>query len=143
MSYGDMEATVLACLLIQPDWFKKTKLDERYFRKYKFLYIFFKEVYAMYGNLDISVLYSCIKESSEKPLTNALENILGVFAIPNHFKEYEDRLIKLYGMSKRDEWLKRKYNEQISLLNVGKIDIDTFRKNINELYESGSSANWK
>lgn len=143
MQYDKIEEAVLSCFLIEPNLMRKTMLEDKHFYKYKFVYVFFKEVYDMYKSLDINVLFSCIRETSEEPLCNALTKILDVFVIPTEFYAYEKRLIIQYGVKKRDEWLKEKYNEQMIQLNIGKINVDEFRQNINDIYEKSNTVNWR
>lgn len=143
LDYGTIEESVLACLLIEPNYFKISKLESKHFKKYKFAFNFFQECYKIYGNLDINIMFSAIKGTSEKLLSDAIEKFLDIFVVPTHFRQYEELLIRQYSISRRDEFLKEAYNKQINLLNLGKIDVTEFKQNVEELYIKGDNYNWR
>lgn len=142
-NYASMEENVLACYLIKPEYLEGTVLETKHFKKYAQIFSFFKECYQIYGNLDISIIFSCIKGNSEQQLVEIVERLLDIFVIPTHYKSYEHRLLNSYKISKRDEWLKKRYNEEINKLNLGVMSIDEFKDKINDIYAESNKYNWR
>lgn len=141
--YADMEETILACLLLEPKLMEKLIVEEKHFRKFGYLLTFFKEFYAKYHNLDVSLMFSVVKNNSEIALIDAITYLVDIFVLPSHFQEYQNRLIELYNQQKKEEWLKKKIFEKATQLYVDKIDLATFNNEIRKLYNSANKIEWK
>lgn len=141
--YGDIEESLLACLLINPDLMSELKVEEKHFTKYGYIFTFFKEFYAKHRNLDITLMFSIVKSSSEMVLMDAITYLLEIFVIPTHFQEYQDKLIEKYCTSKKEEWLRKKIYEKATKLYVGSINLETFNFEIKKLYNQAEKIDWK
>ena len=142
-TYGEMEESILACILIDPTLIEKLRVDERHFKKFDYILTFFKSFYEKYNNLDISIMFTIVKNSSEMTLMDAITYLLDIFVLPSHFEEYQDRLIDIYKKSKKEEWLRKKIYEKATKLYVGKITVKQFNNEIKRLYEQAEKIEWK
>lgn len=142
-TYGEIEESILACILLEPTLIEKLRVDERYFRKFDYILTFFKEFYAKYHNLDITIMFSIIKSTSEMTMLDAITYLLDIFVIPTHFEEYQNRLIEIHRKNKKEEWLRKKIYEKATKLYVGSINVDMFNKDIKKLYEYADKIEWK
>ena len=141
--YGEMEETVLACLLLKPKLIEKLKIDEKYFKKFGYILTFFKNFYAKYHNLDISIMLSIIKDTSQMTLMDAITYFCSIFVLPSHFEEYQNRLIEMYKISKKENWLRGKIYEKATKLYLSEIGTKKFMDDINYLIKRADEIEWK
>lgn len=142
-TYGEMEENILACILLEPTLIEKLKVEEKHFRKFGYILTFFKTFYEKYHNLDISLMFSVIKSSSEMTMLDTITYLLDIFVITTHFDIYQKRLIEIYKKDKKEEWLRKKIYEKATKLYVGTINVETFNKEIEKLYEYAKKIEWK
>ena len=141
--YGEMEETVLACLLLKPKLVEKLKIDEKYFKKYGYILTFFKNFYAKYHNLDVAIMFSVIKDTSEITLMDAITYLCSIFVLRSHFEEYQNRLIEMYKISKKENWLRGKIYEKVTKLYLSEIGTKKFMDDINYLIKRANEIEWE
>lgn len=142
-TYGGLEESILACLLISPQYMESLIVDERHFKKYSYILTFFKEFYLEYHNLDITIMFSVVKDSSQIQLLDAITYLSEIFVIPTHCMEYQKRLLDMYVKSKKEDWLRKKIYEKATMLFVGRMSLNSFNEAVNKLYEKADSIEWK
>ena len=142
-TYGDIEENILACILLEPSLIEKLIVDERHFKKFDYVLTFFKSFYAKHRNLDVSLMLSVVKNSSEMTLMDVITYLLDIFVMPNHFDDYQRELLNQYNKSKKDDWLRKKIYEKATKLYVGEFDIKRFNMEIKKLYEQAEKIDWK
>jgi len=141
--YGDIEETILACLLIEPKLVEKLRVNEEHFTKFEYVLTFFKRFYQKYHTLDITTMLSLLKGSNELRMMEIITYLVEVFALPTQFETYQDRLIERYGISKRDKWLSKKIYEKATDLYVGTISLDEFYKELKKITNYAKEREWK
>lgn len=141
--YGEMEETILACLLIEPSLMQRLRVEEKHFKKFGYILTFFQQFYAKHRNLDVSLMFSVVKGSSEMTLMDAITYLLDVFALPTHFEDYQDRLLAQYKFEKADEWLRKKIYEKATKLFVGDMTTKEFTNEVNKLIKQAEKIEWK
>lgn len=141
--YGEMEETILACLLVEPSLMQRLRVEEKHFKKFGYILTFFQQFYAKHRNLDVSLMFSVVKGSSEMTLMDAITYLLDVFALPTHFEDYQDRLLAQYKFEKADEWLRKKIYEEATKLFVGDMTTKEFTNEVNKLIKRAEKIEWK
>lgn len=141
--YGDLEETVLACLLLEPTLMEQLIVEEKHFTKFGYILTFFKEFYAKHRNLDISLMLSIVKSSSEMTLMDLITYLADIVVLPSHFVDYQKQLIAQYSQSKKEDWLKKKIYEKATKLFMGSITIKQFNFEIKKLYEQAEKIDWR
>jgi hypothetical protein len=141
--YGDLEETILACLLIEPTLMEQLIVEEKHFKKFGYILTFFKEFYAKHRNLDISLMLSIVKSSSEMTLMDLITYLLDLVVIPPNFADYQKQLIAQYNQSKKEDWLKKKIYEKATKLLMGSITIKQFNFELKKLYDQAEKIDWR
>lgn len=116
---NEIELQILACLVIQPELFKKINFDEKFFTHKKTL-LFFKNLFKKYEYLDSNLI---ISESGK--YKNGIDIILKLVeqeASPNHIFGYYKKL--------KEDFYKNKINEFNLMLNNSEIDYKQFCEQI-------------
>lgn len=143
MKRRELEAYVLACLLIDPKLFNKLIVSEKHFKSYGYILTFFKEFYKRYKSLDIALMMTTVKDESHTQLSITLDYLMEVFVIPTHFDDYQKALITMAKTSAKEEWLRKKIYEKATELFIGNIDTDEFTREINSLYKNAERIKWE
>lgn len=92
--YELLEQAVLDCLIINPELMKNTKLEDKYFKKNKRLWLFIKECYKRFGTLDISLMASVCPNASD--MIDYVADVIDGNHYSARFNLYQDQLINLY-----------------------------------------------
>lgn len=141
--YGDLEENILACLLIEPSYIDKLIVDEKHFRKFGYVLVFFKEIYSAYKCLDINLMFSSIKTDNEKKLVDIIEHLLSIFVVHTHCLEYQKKLLKIYSETKREEWLRKKIYEKATKFYIGKINLEEYQNEVNKMIIKSQNIEWR
>lgn len=131
--YADLEETILACLLIKPELIEELKVEEKHFTKFGYVLTFFKKFYTKHRCLDISLMFSVLKGSSEMKLLDIITYLLDIFALPTHFEEYQRELITNFEKNKKKEWVVTKIYDKASDLYMGNMELDKFYEDLIKL----------
>lgn len=141
--YGDLEESILACLLLNPNNMKKLIVEEKHFKKFGYLFVFMNEFYKKYHNFDTTLMLAVVKGNDELTILDAITYLLDIFVIPTHFMDYQNKLIDMYGRSKKEEWLRKKIYEKATRLYVGSISVEQYNEEIKRLYEHADRIPWR
>lgn len=128
MGYNDLELGLLSCLIIHPEYMETTVLEEKYFKKYKNIWIYLKSFYDKFKTFDLTLMCSFSK-NRDKTL-NMVMGLMDCEVVCYNFKKYEQRLIDMYNQSKTDEAKIQRYYELASNVLFGNIDLATYEKEI-------------
>ena len=93
-NYEYLEKAVLNCFIIDPNLFKKTRLEGKHFKKYSRLFNFLKNFYNKFGTFDISLMGSVCSNPSEA--IDYIADIIDTTSVPGRFNLYETQLLKFY-----------------------------------------------
>ena len=141
--YGDVEETILACLLLKPELINKLKVSEKDFTKFNSTLTFFKEFYAKYKNLDISIMFSVLKGNAEMQMLDMITYLSEIFVLPTHFNEYQERLLDRNAQTKKEKWLSGKIYEKATKMYMGNISLNDFYKEIESLKINANKIDWR
>lgn len=127
--YEELERAILNCLIIDADLFKKSKLNDKHFKKHRNFYLFIKKYYDTFGKFDIPLLKStCINPSEAM---DYIANIIDTTSIVSNFELYENRLLKYY---KNFETIEEIHKLEKKLYSR-EIDLYEFKKEIKGMLE--------
>ena len=125
--YKELEEAILNCLIIKPELFKTTKLNEKHFKKHKRFYVFIKKFYDTFGNFDLSLLKSACSNPGE--VMDYIADIINTTSVTGNFELYERRLLKLYDNFEEIENIHKLEKR----LYFREIDIDEFKKELKQI----------
>lgn len=143
LEYGQLEESILACLLIEPKYMENLIVEEKHFRKFGYVLTFLKEFYSKYKCFDITLMFSLVKGMSEITLLDTITYLLEIFVVPSNCLKYQKQLMILYNTSKKEEWVKKKIYEKTMSMYVGNISVERYREEIDRIYDSAEKINWK
>lgn len=143
MNYADLEDSILASLLVCPEYMESLIVEERHFKKFGYILTFFKEFYSQYKNLDLNLMWSVVKGDSQEKLLEAIEYLVGVFAMPTHCLDYQKRLLKIYAKDKKEDWLRKKIYLKATSLYLGNSTLEEFNNEVNRLYKKAEEIEWR
>ena len=132
--YNDLELSILSILLQKPELMNEVILDDKYFVKYKKIWLFMKAFYNKFHNFDFNLMLSVSKDKYRM-----MEYIIWIIEKePNIclFKEYQEQLINLYEESKKDKYIIDKVYELANDLFVRNIEVSEFRNKVDKIYEN-------
>ena len=141
--YGDLEETILACLLIEPELIKELKVEEKHFKKFNYVLTFFKEFYKKYKCLDISMMLSILKGTRQVQMLDVITYLTTIFVVPTRFIKYQDRLLDRYSRDKKEQWLSEKIYEKATRLYMGGMTLQEFYKELKRLNDYVKEKEWK
>ena len=141
--YGDLEESILACLLIEPKYMERLLVEEKHFRKFGYVFTFMKEFYAKYKCFDLTLMFSLVKSGSEMTLLDTISYLMEIFVIPTHCEKYQKQLIGFYYKTKKNEWIRKKIYEKTMSMYVGNIDVERYRDEIDRIYANAEKIEWK
>lgn len=129
----DLEESILSCILLKPSLLKNDIiLSENDFKKYPKIFKFFKKMYELFGDLDISLMCSKIKEKDQGKLIDTFDKLIqfeeGEPKIEN-FKKYQEALLKYNEQFKeqiKEEQKKEKIIYLVLKLNNEEINLQEF-----------------
>ena len=131
--YGDLEITILSCLLMKPDLMEKIKLEDKYFIKNKRIWLFMKTFYKRFKNFDIPLMLSVA--SNKYAIREYIKRLLEIESMPSHFETYQEQLIRSYNETKKNKWIREKVYELATKLYVTTITPDEFKNKIDQMYK--------
>ena len=130
--YNNLEISILSILLQKPELMNKLIIDDKYFIKQKKIWLFMKSFYKKFGNFDLNLMFSvCINKFH---LVSYLETLALAEPCVSLFEEYQKQLIQEYDELKKDRWIREKIFELSNNLYVQSIDLDTFKKELENIY---------
>lgn len=141
--YGELEETILSCLLIEPTLIDSLKVSEKHFEKFGYILTFFKEFYKKHQCLDITLMYSELKGSSQVQFMDLITYLTEIFVIPTHFEKYQNKLIEKYATGKKDKWLSGKIYDKATKLYMGSISVNEFYSELKKLNEYANKIDWR
>ena len=130
--YYDLEINILSCILQKPKLMEDIILEDKYFIKHKKLFLFLKEVYQKFGDLDLHIMYSIIKDKYH--FMDYIIWLIDVEPAVSNFKKYQQQLIDLFNETKRSKYIREKIYELANNLFVKNIEVDDFRKRVDKIY---------
>lgn len=126
-NYERLEQAVLDCIIYKPELLESTKLEEKYFKKYKRLWVFLKECYKRFGSLDISLMASVCPNACE--LIDYVADVMDGKHYSARFEQYQEQLIELY-----DDYEEIEKLYQLSKkLYIREINLENYKKEIKRL----------
>lgn len=132
--YKDLEASILACFIQNPELMKTTRLKDEHFINNQRLWIFMKTFYKRFGNFDFTLMAS-VSQNKYK-IVEYLLYLLEQEPTTTFFKMYEDRLIELFNQKEKDEVITKVVYQLANELWVGKLTTEEFKKKIDDIYLS-------
>ena len=132
--YGDLELSILSCLLIRPRLMDTIDIEDKYFVKHRRIWIFMKTFYKRFGNFDIDLMYSIT--NSKYQLMQYITRILEIEASPSLIEAYIKQLKNLYNESNKDKWIIEKVFELANELYVRAIEPGQFKEKVDKVYEN-------
>ena len=131
--YEDLELSILSILLQKPELMDEVILDDKYFIKYKKIWLFMKTFYDRFHNFDFNLMVSVCKDKYR--IVEYISWIITKEANICLFKEYQEQLINLYEESKKDKYIIDKVYELANELLIRKIEVNEFRDKVDKIYE--------
>ena len=134
--YNDLELSVLSCLLQKPILMNKVILEDKYFVKYKKIWLFMKAFYKRFGNFDLTLMMNISKNKYRM-----IEYILWIIEkepAPSLFEEYQKQLIEEYNQKKKDKWIIEQIYSLANDLMVGNVEVNDFKNKVNEIYDNAN-----
>ena len=128
----DLEYCILSCILINPELMEKVTLEDKYFTRSNRMWQFMKAFYQKFKNFDINLMYSVCKDKYQ--IITMVEILLDYDAIPSNFEKYQKQLAELYDEENYEKMMINKIFEKANELYVRNININDFKKYIDELY---------
>lgn len=135
-NYTDLEIAILSSLLQRPNLMKKIFIDDKYFKRFKAMWLFMKSFYKKFGNFDLNLMYSVCKNKYH--LMSNIELLIDSEPSPSLIVEYQEQLIKEYDEIKKDKWIREKIYELASDLLVMKITTEDFKYNVGKIYSDAN-----
>lgn len=132
--YNDLELAVLSCLLQKPNFMENNKLDDKYFIKHKWIWIFMKAFYKKFKTFDLNLMYSVAKNKYK--ICEYIIWILEKEPAPSLFEYYEQQLIDLYFETKKEKMIIEKIYELANELYVRNITLKEFQEKEKNIYEA-------
>lgn len=130
--YYDLEINILSCILQKPKLMEDIILEDKYFIQHKKLWLFLKAVYQKFGDLDLHIMYSIIKDKYH--FMDYIIWLIDVEPAVSNFKKYQQQLIDLFNENKRSKYIREKIYELANNLFVKNIEVDDFRKRVDKIY---------
>lgn len=141
--YGDLEETILACLLIDTNLFEHLKVEEKHFKKFAYVLTFFKGFYKKYKCMDITLMLSKLNGFNQMEMMDMVTYLSEIFVLPSHFEEYQNRLIERYKEDRKEKWLKDKIYEKATEMYMGNMSLSDFYKELKRLNENVKKIDWR
>ena len=131
--YNDLELSVLSCLILKPELMNQIKFEDKHIVKHNRLWQFMKAFYKKFGNFDPALMFDMC--SNNWKLVMYIERLADLELSPNHFEEYQQRLIESYEELKKDKWIINKIYNLANDLYARNIKVDGFRGEVDKIYE--------
>jgi len=131
--YNDLELSVLSCLILKPELMEQIKFEDKHIVKHNRLWQFMKAFYKKFGNFDPALMFDMC--SNNWKLVMYIERLADLELSPNHFEEYQQRLIESYEELKKDKWIINKIYNLANDLYARNIKVDEFRGEVDKIYE--------
>lgn len=126
-SYELIEKAILESIIIDSDLMKELKLDDKYFKNHKRLWLFIKECYKRNGFIDIPSMARICPNASD--MIDYVADIISTGTRTARFNEYQDYLLDLY----EDYEVIEKIYVLSKKLYIRDIKLDEFKKELKEL----------
>lgn len=123
-NYYNLELTILSCLLQKPELMKKSILDDKYFVKYKKLWIFMKSIYNKFGTFDCELMVSI--SNNQYKIMDYIKLLIDKEPAPSNFEKYQNQLIELYNQTKKEKYIIEEIYKIANELYVRNMTIDEF-----------------
>lgn len=130
--YGELELSILCCFWLKPSLLDKTKLEEKYFKYNRRIFVLFKSFYKKFGNLNVEAMCSLINDRYK--LMDYMKVIINQKATPNDFENLEKLLLEMYEEAKEEQWLREKVFELANDFYLKNINSEEFKKQFDSLY---------
>lgn len=130
--YNNLEISILSILLQKPELMDKLIIDDKYFIKQKKMWLFMKAFYKKFQCFDLSLMFSVCKNKFH--LVSYIEQLALAEPSISLFEEYQKQLIQEYDELNKDRWIREKIFELSNSLYVQSIDLDTFKKELENIY---------
>lgn len=124
-NYYELELDILSCLIQRPEYMKSVILEDKHFKKYHNLWQFMKAFYNRYGNFDLVLMTSVVKNKN-----NMIKYIMLLIErepAPSNFYQYQQELIKMYNEPKKEQYIIYRINQLINDLNFGQLKVNDFK----------------
>ena len=138
--YNDLEMTILSCLILKPELMKEIKFEDKHIIKHKRLWEFMKSFYKKFGNFDPALMFNMCSDNWK--LVMYIERLSELELFPNHFEEYQNRLIEAFEESEKEKFEIEHIYKMANELYCRNITVDEFelsfvefRKRAKEFYE--------
>ena len=132
--YGDLECSILSCLLIKPKLMEEVILEDKHFVNYQRIWQFMKRFYKKFGNFDFNLMASVCTDQYK--LMMYIVNISNCEPTYLNFNKYQKQLIDLYNEEEKDKWIIKKVYEEVCDLWVRNITTKEFKTRIEEIYKN-------
>lgn len=130
--YYQLEKDVLDSLLVKPELMENLEIDDKYFVKYKRLWIFMKSFYDKFHNFDIDTMASL--STSKNSLVRYVSTVQSESnASYVRFDTYLQRLKDMFEENKQEVAVIEKIYELSNDLFVRKIKLKDFYEKINQI----------
>lgn len=139
-NYYNLELTILSCVLQKPELMKKSILDDKYFIKYKKLWIFMKSIYNKFGTFDCELMVSI--SNNQYKIMDYIKLLIDKEPVPSNFEKYQKQLIELYNQTKKEKYIIEEIYKIANELYVRNFSLEEFDfeyhrilRNANNLYK--------
>lgn len=137
---GNLEETILSCLLQKPELMENLTVNESHFIYNKAIFIFIKNFYDMYKTLDITLMVS--KCANKYKLMERLQILVLLEPIPKNIAFYETELIRSLEEKKEEKENIIKIYNIANKLYLRDIDIEQFVEQVNVVLEVRRKENY-
>lgn len=128
-----LEMSIISCVLIKPDLMERIRFKDEYIKHYRNTWQFMKAFYKKFGNFDMQLMYSIIKNPVIiETLTAKFCNL--DFSLGN-FELYQDRLIEEYAETPKNLYIINTSYKLANDLLTRNISVTDFKEKIDELYQ--------
>ena len=132
--YYDLEINILSCILQKPKLIDKVILEDKHFIKFKKLWMFLRACYKKFGDLDLKIMYSIIKNKYQ--FMEYIEWLIEVEPSTQNFDKYQQQLIDLFNENKKNKWIRENIYDLANNLLIKNIEVEDFRCRVDEIYNN-------
>lgn len=132
--YGDLEITILSCLLQKPELMEQITLEDKHFVNYQKIWRFMKVFYDRYKNFDPETMYAI--SNNKFQIANYIVEMTNIEPAVWNFNKYQEQLKFLYNESQKEKWIIGKVYDATMELWVRKKTTKEFKTRIEEIYKN-------
>lgn len=129
---GDLELSIMCCLLLKPELMGKIRVKDEHFVKHQRLWKFMKSFYEKFKTFDIELMYAVCKDKLQ--IAHSFEMLLDREPTSSNFEKYQDLLIEQHIENRYEKWLILNVCELSDNLYLRKINTSEYASKLRNLY---------